>query len=32
MFGELLEDVLAEYAEKGFTLDRDPDNRAPIGR
>jgi len=28
VFGELLEDVLAEYAEKGFTLDRDPDNRA----
>jgi hypothetical protein len=28
VFGELLEDVLAEYAETGFTLDRDPDNRA----
>jgi hypothetical protein len=28
VFGELLEDVLAEYAEKGFTLDRDPDHRA----
>lgn len=27
MFGELLEDVLAEYAELGFTIDRDPDNR-----
>lgn len=27
VFGELLEDVLAEYAEKGFTLDRDPDHR-----
>ena len=28
VFGEFLEDVLAEYAEKGFTLDRDPDDRA----
>jgi transposase len=28
VFGEFLEDVLAEYAEQGFTLDRDPDNRA----
>jgi hypothetical protein len=28
VFGELLEDVLAEYAEKGFTIDGDPDNRA----
>jgi hypothetical protein len=28
VFGELLEDVLAEYAEQGFTLDCDPDNRA----
>lgn len=26
-FGEKLEDVLAEYAEKGFTIDRDPDER-----
>jgi hypothetical protein len=28
VFGEFLEDVLAEYAEKGFTLDQDPDDRA----
>jgi hypothetical protein len=28
VFGELLEDVLAEYAEQGFTLDCDPDDRA----
>jgi transposase len=27
VFGEFLEDVLASYAEKGFTLDRDPDDR-----
>jgi transposase len=27
MFGEFLEDVLASYAEKGFTIDRDPDDR-----
>ena len=27
MFGELLEDVLAELEEKGFTIDRDADDR-----
>ena len=27
IFGERLEDVLASYEEKGFTIDRDPDDR-----
>ena len=28
VFGEFLEDVLARYEEKGFTIDGDPDDRA----
>jgi transposase len=28
VFGERLEDVLASYDENGFTIDRDPDDRA----
>jgi transposase len=28
VFGERLEDVLASYEENGFTIDRDPDDRA----
>lgn len=28
VFGELLEDVLADYEENGFSIDRDPDDRA----
>jgi hypothetical protein len=27
VFGERLEDVLADYEEKGFSIDRDPDDR-----
>jgi len=28
VFGEFLEDVLASYEEQGFSIDRDPDDRA----
>lgn len=27
VFGEFIEDVLAEYEERGFSIDRDPDDR-----